>query len=68
MVHAANVFDSDWRGVALWCCLHRVVFHPHVDLDAPILLYIRVFVFGIFDIAGDLRGDYGRTVLLSAVQ
>lgn len=67
MVYVVNVFDFDWRGVVFWCCFYWVVFYFYVDLDVLILLYIWVFVFGIFDIVGDLCGDYGCIVLFLVV-
>ena len=68
VVHAASVFDSNWRSATFWRCIHRTVFHLDVDLAAPVLLYIRVLVPGVFDIAGDVCGDHDSPVLLPAVQ
>lgn len=68
MVHAARVFDSDWRSATIRRCIHRVVFHLDVNLAAPVLLHIRVLVPGVFDIAGDMCGDHDSAVLLPAVQ
>lgn len=68
MVHATSVFNSDRRSVAIRCGVHRAILHLDVHLAAPVLLHIRVFVPGVFDIAGDMCGDHDSAVLLPALQ
>ena len=68
VVHAAGVFDTDRRGAAVRRGVHRAVLHPDVDMAEPVLLHLRVPVFGVSDIGGDVRGDHDRAVLLPAVQ
>ena len=68
MVPAALVHDHVRRCAAFRGGLHRTVLHPDVDLDAPLLLRVRLPAPGLRHPVHHVRRDHDCDVLLPAVR
>ena len=68
VVHAGAAVVPDGRHSAVRCHLHRAVLYSLVDLDAPVLLHVRLPFHCVPDLGDYVLGDYHCYVLLPIVQ